>query len=44
VKVASFINDVIVGMETVERYNKMVVKVVKRLAENSLYGKPEKCK
>ena len=43
-KVASFINDVIVGIEMVERYDEMVEEVVKRLAENNLYGKPEKCK
>ena len=44
VKVASFINNVIVGIEMVKRYDEMVEEVVKRLAENSLYGKPEKCK
>jgi len=43
-KVASFINDMIVGIEMVEKYDKMVEEVVKRLAENDLYVKPEKCK
>ena len=43
-KVASFINDVIVRIEMVEKHNKMVKEVVKRLAENNLYIKPEKCK
>ena len=43
-KVASFIDDVIVGMEEEEEYNEVVKKVVKRLTENNLYVKPEKCR
>jgi len=43
-KVVSFIDDVIVGTEMEERHDKIVKKVVKRLAENDLYVKPEKCK
>ena len=43
-KVASFISDVIIGMEGEEKHDKVVEKVVKRLAENDLYVKPEKCK
>ena len=43
-KVASFIDDIIIGIEEEERYNKIVEKVVKRLAENDLYVKPEKCR
>jgi len=43
-KVASFINDVIVRIEMVEKHDKMVKEVVKRLAENNLYVKLEKCK
>ena len=43
-KVASFINNVIVGTEMKEEHNEIVVKVVKRLAENDLYVKLEKCK
>ena len=39
-----FIDNVIVGTETEEEYNKIIEKVVKRLAENNLYVKPEKCK
>jgi len=35
---------VIVGTEMEERHDKMVEEVVKRLAENDLYVKPEKCK
>ena len=43
-KVAAFIDDVIVGMESKEGYDKLVVEIVKRLEENGLYVKPEKCK
>ena len=43
-KVAVFINDVIVWMETEEEYDELVVKVIRRLEENDLYVKPEKCK
>ena len=43
-KVASFIGDIIIGMEREERYDELVEKVIKRLAENNLYVKPEKCK
>ena len=40
----SFIDDVIVGTEEEKWYNEVVEEVVKRLAENNLYVKPEKCK
>jgi len=43
-KVVSFINDMIVGIETEKGHNEMVEEVVKRLVENDLYVKPEKCK
>ena len=43
-KVASFIDDVIVETEKEEGYDKVGEKVVKKLAENNLYVKPEKCK
>ena len=43
-KVASFIGDIIIGIEREERYDELVEKVIKRLAENNLYVKPEKCK
>jgi len=36
-KVMSFIDDVIIGTEMEEGYDKMVEEVVKRLAENDLY-------
>jgi len=40
----TFIDDVIVGTEDEERHDKLVAKIVKRLEENNLYVKPEKCK
>ena len=43
-KVAVFIDDVIVGTETEEGHDKLVAEVVKRLEENDLYVKLEKCK
>ena len=43
-KVASFIDNVIMGIEEKEKYNEVIVKVVKRLAENNLYVKLEKWK
>jgi len=43
-KVAVFIDDVIVGTETEEGHDELVVEVIRRLEENDLYVKPEKCK
>ena len=43
-EVASFIDDVIVGIEKEKGYNEVVEVVVKRLVENDLYIKPEKYK
>jgi len=43
-KVVAFIDNVIVGTEEEEGHDKIVEKVVKRLAENNLYIKPEKYK
>ena len=43
-KVASFINDVIIGTDEEEEYDELVEEVVRRLVENNLYMKPEKCK
>ena len=43
-KVAVFIDDVIVGTETEEWHDELVVEVIRRLEENDLYVKPEKCK
>jgi len=41
-KVAAFINDVIIGTETEEGHDELVVEVIRRLEENDLYVKPEK--
>ena len=41
-KVAVFIDDVMVAMETKEGHNKIVEEVLKRLEENDLFVKPEK--
>ena len=43
-KVAVFIDDVIVGTKTEEGYDQLVGEVIKRLEENNLYVKLEKCK
>ena len=43
-KVASFIDNVIIGIKMEEEHDELVEEVVKRLAENNLYVKPEKCK
>ena len=40
----SFIDDVIIVMKGEEGYDNLVEKVVKRLVENDLYMKLEKCK
>jgi len=43
-KVVAFIDNVIVGTEDKEGHDELVVEVIKRLEENNLYMKPEKCK
>jgi len=43
-KMAAFIDDVIIGMEMKEGHDELVVEVIKRIEENDLYIKPEKCK
>ena len=43
-KVVAFIDDVIVGTENEEGHDELVVEIIKRLEENDLYMKPEKCK
>ena len=43
-KVAAFIDDIIVGMETEEEHNEIVTEIIKMLEENDLYMKLEKCK
>ena len=43
-KVVVFINDVMIATELEEGHDELVAEVVKRLEENDLYVKPEKCK
>ena len=43
-KVATFIDDVIVGTETKEGHDEIVMEIIRRLEENNLYVKLEKCK
>ena len=43
-KVAAFIDDIIVGTKMEERHDEIVAKIIKRLKENDLYVKLEKCK
>ena len=43
-KVAAFIDNVIIGTETEEEHDELVAEIIKRLEENDLYVKPEKCK
>ena len=40
----SFIDNVIISTNREKGYDKLVKEVVRRLAENDLYVKPEKCK
>jgi len=42
-KVVVFIDDVMIVTETEEGYNKIVKEVLRRLEENDLFVKPEKC-
>jgi len=42
-KVTAFVDDVLVGTETEEGHNEIVEEILKRLEENNLYIKPEKC-
>ena len=43
-KAVAFIDDVIIGTEEEEGHDKLVAEVIKRLEENDLYVKAEKCK
>ena len=43
-EVASFIDNVIVGTEEEKEHDEVIENVVKQLAENDLYVKPEKYK
>ena len=42
-KVAVFVDGVLVGTETEKGHNEIVEKILRRLEENDLYIKPEKC-
>ena len=42
-KVAVFINNVMVATEMEEEYDEIVEEVLRRLEENNLFVKPEKC-
>jgi len=41
---ATFIDDIIVAMDTEEGYDEIIEEVLKRLEENNLFVKPEKCR
>jgi len=41
---ATFIDDILVATDTEEGHDKLVEKVLRRLEENNLFVKPEKCK
>ena len=43
-KVVAFINNVIVRTEEEKGHDELVTEIIKRLEENDLYVKPEKCK
>ena len=43
-KVAVFIDNMIIGIETEEEHEELVAEVIKRLEENNLYVKLEKCR
>jgi len=42
-KVTVFVDDVLVGIETEEGHDEIVEEILRRLEENDLYVKPEKC-
>jgi len=42
--IATFIDDILVATDTEEGHDKLVEEVLKRLEENNLFVKPEKCK
>jgi len=42
-KIAVFVDNVLIGTETEKGYNEIVEEVLRRLEENDLYMKPEKC-
>ena len=42
-KVAVFVDNILEGTETEKEYDKIIEEVLRRLEENDLYMKPEKC-
>ena len=42
-KVAVFVDDILVGTETEEGHDEIVEEILRRLENNDLYVKPEKC-
>ena len=42
--IVTFIDDILVATDTEEGYDELVEEVLKRLEENDLFVKPEKCK
>ena len=42
-KVTAFVDNMLVGTEIEEGHNEIVEEVLRRLEENNLYVKPEKC-
>jgi len=42
-KVTAFVDDILVGIDSEERHDEIVEEVLRRLEENDLYVKPEKC-
>jgi len=42
-KVVAFINDILVRMEIEKGHNEIMEEILKKLEENNLYIKPEKC-
>jgi len=42
-KVIAFINNMLVGTETKKGHDEIMEEILKRLKENNLYIKPEKC-
>jgi len=42
-KVMAFVDDVLVGTETEKGHDKIVEEILRKLEENDLYVKPEKC-
>ena len=42
-KIAAFVDDILVETETEKGHDEVIKEVLKRLEENNLYVKPEKC-